>query len=98
MEVLLLWLDDLDDIVFTLALRWEELRRAVLKVGLAAALAIATCELSLFATELTPPLSFVAAASVVSWLFGSAFRVVYYRELPARQAFLRLKKTAPRLT
>jgi hypothetical protein len=71
-EVVLLWLDDLDDIVFTLALKWEQLRRAVLSVGLVAALAVATCEVSLVATELTPVLSVVAAASVA-----------YYRELPA---------------
>ncbi len=59
MEVVLLWLDDLDDLVFGLALKWEQLRRAVLRVGLLAALAVATCELSLIATELTPALSVV---------------------------------------
>lgn len=83
MEVVLLWLDDLDDAVFTLALKWEQLRRAVLRVGLFAALAVATCELSLFATEWTPALSLVAAASVAAWFFGAVFRVAYYRELPA---------------
>ena len=83
MEVVLLWLDDLDDMVFTVASRWEQLRRAVLTVGLLAALAVASCELSLVATELTPALSVVAAASVAAWFFGAAFRVAYYRELPA---------------
>jgi hypothetical protein len=82
-EVVLLWLDDLDDIVFTLALKWEQLRRAVLSVGLVAALAVATCEVSLVATELTPVLSVVAAASVAAWFLGAALRVAYYRELPA---------------
>jgi hypothetical protein len=82
-EVVLLWLDDLDDLVFTLALKWEQLRRAVLSVGLAAALAVATCELSLIATELTPAFAVVAAASVAAWFVGAALRVAYYRELPA---------------
>lgn len=83
MEVVLLWLDDLDDLVFTLALNWEQLRRAVLSVGFVAALAVATCESSLIATELTPALSVVAAASVAAWFVGAALRVAYYRELPA---------------
>jgi hypothetical protein len=82
-EVVLLWLDDLDDLVFSTALKWEQLRRGVLGVGLVAALAVAVCELSLMATELTPALSAVAAASVAAWFLGAALRVVYYRELPA---------------
>jgi len=82
-EVVLLWLDDLDDMVFTLASKWEQLRRAVLRVGFFAALAVASCELSLVATELTPALSVVAAASVAAWFTGTALRVAYYRELPA---------------
>ena len=83
MEIVLLWLDDLDDLVFSLALKWEQLRRSVLRVGLVAALAVATCESSLIATELTPALSVVAAASVTAWFLGAALRVAYYRELPA---------------
>ena len=83
MEVVLLWLDDLDDLVFTLALKWEQLRRAVLRVGLIAALAVAACEMSVIATALTPALSVIAAASVSAWFFGTALRVAYYRELPA---------------
>ncbi len=83
MEVVLLWLDDLDDAVFTLALKWEQLRRSVLRVGLVAALAVASCESSLIATELTPALSVVAAASVAAWFLGAVLRVAYYRELPA---------------
>jgi hypothetical protein len=82
MEVLLLWLDDLDDVVFSLALKWEQLRRSVLRVGFVAALALAVCELSLIATELTPALSVVSAASVAAWFVGAALRVAYYRDLP----------------
>jgi hypothetical protein len=80
-EVVLLWLDDLDDLVFAVALKWEVLRRTVLRVGLLAALAVATCEVSFTATQWTPMLSLVAAASVVMWTFGAALRIAYYREL-----------------
>lgn len=83
MEVVLLWLDDLDDLVFVAASRWEQLRRAVLTVGLAAAFAVAACEISLVATALTPVLSVVAASSVMAWFAGAALRIAYYRELPA---------------
>jgi hypothetical protein len=81
LEIVLLWLDDLDDLVFALALKWESLRRVVLHVGLIAALAVATCELSVTATEWTPTFSGVAAASVALWTFGAVLRIVYYREL-----------------
>jgi len=81
-EVVLLWLDDLDDMVFTLASKWEQLRRAVLGVGFLAAMALACCELSLVATELTPALSVVAGASVAAWFAGAALRAAYYRALP----------------
>ena len=79
MEVVLLWLDDLDDILFTAALVWERLRRAVLQVGLAAAFALAAAELSATATQWAPALSFVATASVAAWLAGAALRAFYYR-------------------
>jgi hypothetical protein len=38
MEVALQWLDELDDLVYGLALLWEPLRRMVLQIGFAAAL------------------------------------------------------------
>jgi hypothetical protein len=79
-EVVLLWLDDLDDLVFTAALRWEPVRRFLLQIGLAAAFSLAICELSATATEWAPALSGVAAASVAAWFGGALFGVVYYRE------------------
>jgi hypothetical protein len=79
MEVVLLWLDDLDDALFTVALAWERLRRAVLKVGLVAALGVAAADFSSLAAQWAPMLAYVAAASVGSWLFGAAFRAFYYR-------------------
>jgi hypothetical protein len=80
MEVVLLWLDDLDDVVFSAALLWGRLRRVLLQIGLAAALALAGCESWPSGERWAVPLSAVAAASVAAWLLGAAFRLCYYRE------------------
>jgi len=80
MEVVLLWLDDLDDALFSMALVWERLRRFVLKVGLAASITLAAAELAAIATQWVPALSFVAAASVAAWSAGTLLRAYYYRE------------------
>jgi hypothetical protein len=79
MEVVLLWLDDLDDILFTVALGWERSRRIVLQIGLAASFALAAAELSTVATQWTPAFSGIAAASVAAWFLGAGFRTFYYR-------------------
>ena len=79
MEVVLLWLDDLDDALFCVALAWERLRRLVLQVGLASALLFAAGELAAIATAWTGALSYVAAASVVAWLGGTLTRAFYSR-------------------
>ena len=83
MEVVLLWLDDLDDALFSIALAWERLRRAVLQVGLASAVAFAVTELLAIASQWTLAFSYVAAASVVAWIVGTLARVLYRRELAA---------------
>ena len=80
MEVVLLWLDDLDDGLFTLALAWERLRRFVLKVGLASAIALAAAELAAIATQWVPALSLVAAGSVAAWAAGALLRACCYRD------------------
>jgi hypothetical protein len=80
MEVVLLWLDDLDDVLFSAALVSERLRRLVLQIGLAAALALAGSELSAVATHWWPAFAGLAAASVAAWSLGAMLRVVYYRE------------------
>jgi hypothetical protein len=80
MEVVLLWLDDLDDALFFMALFWGRLRRFVLKVGLASAMSLAAAELAATATQWVPALSYVAAASVAAWSIGTLVRVYYYRE------------------
>jgi hypothetical protein len=79
MEVVLLWLDDLDDVLFTAALVWERLRRIVLQIGLAAAFALAGSELLAIATRWWPAFSGIAAASVGAWLLGATLRAIYYR-------------------
>jgi hypothetical protein len=80
MEVVLLWLDDLDDVLFSVALVWERLRRIVLQIGLAASFALAGSELLAVATQWASAFSAIAAASVGAWLLGAAARTVYYRE------------------
>ena len=79
MEVVLLWLDDLDDVLFTAALVWERLRRTLLQVGLASASALAVVEQAAIAAHWAPALAYVAAASVVAWLAGALLRAYYYR-------------------
>jgi hypothetical protein len=65
MEVILLWLDELDDFVFGLALLWEGVRWTVLQIGFGAALVIQFSP---------PPIAYdvvfagIAFASVVVWL------------------------------
>jgi hypothetical protein len=71
MEVILLWLDDLDDLVFGLALLSEPLRRFVLRIGFGAALAI---QLSPATIAFDGILAGIAFASVLVWLV--AFLVV----------------------
>jgi hypothetical protein len=84
MEIVLLWLDDLDDLLFSMALTWERLRRVLLQVGLVASVGLAGSELSAIATYSAPALSSVAAASVGAWLLGAASSVCYYRETNRR--------------
>jgi CHASE2 domain-containing sensor protein len=79
MEIVLLWLDDLDDLLFSVALRWERARRAFLEVGLLAAVALAASERMHVAADWAPLFANVAAASVAAWALGAAFRLYYYR-------------------
>jgi hypothetical protein len=86
MEVVLLWLDDLDDALFSIALAWERLRRAVLQVGLASAVVFAATELLSIASQWTLAFSYVAAASVAAWVVGTLARAFYRRELAESSA------------
>jgi len=76
MEVVLLWLDDLDDVVFVLVSLWARLRRFCLQVGLYAALLLAACELSRMADEWSPALAGIAGSSVAVWMTGALLMLV----------------------
>jgi hypothetical protein len=80
MEIVLLWLDDLDDLLFWVALVWERLRRVLLQIGLAAAFGLAAVETAAVARQWAPLLCLVAAVTVSAWLAGAAARAIYYRE------------------
>jgi hypothetical protein len=68
MEVVLLWLDDLDDLVFATVFVRERLRRWLLRLGLMTALAMAGCELLRAGVSWTPLLASLALACVIGWL------------------------------
>jgi hypothetical protein len=70
MEIVWLWLDDLDDVAFCCARCWAPLRRLCLQTGLGASLALAAAELGSFA-EWSNALAAVAAASVAVWIAGA---------------------------
>lgn len=76
MEVVLQWLDELDDVVFTVAfallLKRHALRRSALGVGMASALTIAGCELSAAPLGLISALTAVATVSLAVWSIGAA--------------------------
>jgi hypothetical protein len=79
MEVVLLWLDDLDDLVFSAALAFERSRGALLKVGLAASYGIVGAELSIGAARWAPTLAVVAAMCVAAWFIGATSHALYHR-------------------
>jgi len=66
-EVCLLWLDELDDVVFVLASLSHRLRRMYLLVGLLAALTLVGVELEHEAPRLASALAGIAGASVILW-------------------------------
>ena len=88
MEVVLLWLDDLDDLVFSAVLVFERLRSALLKLGLAASYGIVAAELSIVATQWAPTLAVIAATCVAAWFVGATSHALYDRhgKTPARTA------------
>ncbi len=74
MEIVLLWLDDIDDLVISLMMTWERLRHRSLQIGFAAALALPAMTLSSAWTPLIPAVVVVASACVCFWgggLFGA---------------------------
>lgn len=71
MEIVLLWLDDLDDLVFSAALVLEQARRACLKIGFIAAVTLAACETFLTASVWAGMLALIAAGCVGLWTFAA---------------------------
>ena len=69
MEVCLLWLDELDDVVFVFASLCHRLRRVYLLIGLFAALTLVGVELAVAAPLWASALAGVAGASVALWSF-----------------------------
>ena len=87
MEVCLLWLDELDDIVFVLASLCHRLRRVYLLIGLVAALTLVGVELVHEAPRWSSALAGIAGASVALWSFVAlAFLAqrLGLRAMPAR--------------
>jgi hypothetical protein len=66
-EICLLWLDELDDVVFVIASLCHRLRRAYLVIGLFAALTLVGVELALEAPRWASALAGIAGASVTLW-------------------------------
>ena len=67
MEIFLLWLDELDDVVFVLASLSYRLRQRCLQIGLASALTLVAPEIVVVAPRLASALAGVAGASVALW-------------------------------
>ena len=80
MEIVLLWLDELDDLIFAAAAFW----RGVCRAGLAAGLTAAVLLLPITGAELrfsgTLALSAIATVSVLAWLSAA---VTLMRRMPA---------------
>jgi len=68
-EVCLLWLDEIDDVVFVIASLCHRLRRVYLVIGLLAALTLVGVELALEAPRWASALAGIAGASVTLWSF-----------------------------
>jgi len=67
MEIVLQWLDDLDDLVVVMAVRWRYLCRFGLSLGLAAALMLAPVPGVQLQSHWVIALSLFAIVSVLAW-------------------------------
>jgi hypothetical protein len=72
MEIVLQWLDELDDIVFAGFSLWPRLRRSCLAVGMTAATGLHVLPPLGVSVEHVLGLAYVAVASVVLWLAVAA--------------------------
>lgn len=67
MEITAQWLDELEDLVFAVALLWEPLRRILLQIGLVAAIASHLSQSGSDVPAYAPILAGVAAGAVAVW-------------------------------
>lgn len=67
MEIILLWLDDLDDLAFAIVSALERLRWPCLKIGFVAACGLAVVSLADLAASWAPALFWIALVSVSFW-------------------------------
>ncbi len=70
MEVVLQWLDELEDLVFSVILTWERLRVRCLETGFAAALILLAVEMAEVRTPWAATLAGAALGSVAFWFTG----------------------------
>lgn len=68
MEILVQWLDDIEDFIASILLSWERLRIRCLKGGLIAALILLAIEVANVSTALAPTFALAAIGSVGLWL------------------------------
>lgn len=74
MEIVLQWLDDLDDAVFAVVLAWERLRRLCVRAAVVSAAALGAYALA--AADSILPLGVAAGLTVLVGLLGAALAVV----------------------
>ena len=67
MEVVLLWLDELDDLLFAVLLKWDNLGRCLLLLGLLAALLVHASRLGFAALSGPLPLVQISVSCVAAW-------------------------------
>ncbi len=68
MEIILLWLDDLDDLVFSVVYAIERMRWPCLEVGFSAACGLAVVSFADVLASWVPALFWTALASVMLWV------------------------------
>ncbi len=70
MEIFYLWLDDLEDLIFSFVLTWERLRLRYLQAGFVAALILLAFQSSDARTPWAPSFAWAALGSVAIWFAG----------------------------
>ncbi|MEE8237363.1 MAG: hypothetical protein V3S67_03525 [Gammaproteobacteria bacterium] len=70
MEIVYLWLDDLEDLIFSFVLTWERLRLRYLQAGFVTALILLAFQSSDARTPWAPSFAWAALGSVAIWLAG----------------------------